>query len=74
MGAQKKQFLVDEGGRKTAVVLPVTEYRKLLEDLYDLAPVAERREEEAISLREMRRRLKTKPSIVICRIGAPSVH
>jgi hypothetical protein len=58
MSAQKRQFLVDEGGRKTAVVLPVTKYRKLLEDLHDLAVVAERREEEAISLQEMKRRLK----------------
>jgi hypothetical protein len=42
MGAPKKQFLVDEGGRKTAVLLPVAKYRKLLEDLHDLAVVAER--------------------------------
>jgi len=59
MRGPKKQFLVDEGGRKTAVVLPVTRYRKLLEDLHDLAVVAERRDEEAISLHEMKRRLKT---------------
>jgi hypothetical protein len=59
MRAPKRQFLVDEGGRKTAVVLPVTRYRKLLEDLHDLAVVAERREEEPISLQEMKRRLKT---------------
>jgi len=59
MRAPKKQFLVDEEGRKTAIVLPVTKYRKLLEDLHDLAVVAERREEEAISLDEMKRRLKT---------------
>jgi hypothetical protein len=59
MKAQKRQFLVNEGGRKMGVVLPVTKYRKLLEDLHDLAVVAERREEEAISLQEMKRRLKT---------------
>ena len=49
---------MDEGGKTTAVVLPVAKYRKLLEDLHDLAVVAERREEEAISLDEMKRRLK----------------
>ncbi len=49
---------MDEGGRKTAVILPVTRYKKLLEDLLDLAVVAERREEEAIGLDEMKRRLK----------------
>jgi len=59
MRALRKQFLIDEGGRRTAVVLPVSKYRKLLEDLHDLAVVAERREEETISLQEMKRRLKT---------------
>jgi hypothetical protein len=58
MRVQKKQFLVDEGGRKTAILLPVTKYRKLLEDLHDLAVIAERRREETISLHEMKRRLK----------------
>jgi len=56
--ALKQQFLVDEGGRKTAVVLPVAKYKKLLEDLHDLAVVAERRQEEAVDLQEMKRRLK----------------
>jgi len=42
------QYLTDEGGKKTAVVLPITEYEKLLEDLADLAAVAERREEPTI--------------------------
>jgi PHD/YefM family antitoxin component YafN of YafNO toxin-antitoxin module len=59
MRAPKEQFLVDEDGRKTAVVLSVSKYRKLLEDLHDLAVVAERREEESISLQEMKRRLKS---------------
>jgi hypothetical protein len=58
MRAPKQQFLVDEGGKKTAVILPVVEYKKLLEDLHDLAVVAERRQEEPIDLQEMKRRLK----------------
>jgi hypothetical protein len=33
------------------------DYRKLLKDLHDLAVVAERRTEEAVSLEEMKRRL-----------------
>jgi len=57
MRAQKQQFLVDEGGKRTAIVLPVAKYRKLLEDLHDLAIVAERRAEDTISLNEMKRRL-----------------
>ena len=58
MKAPKSQFIVDEGGKTTAVVLPVAKYRKLLEDLHDLAVVAEQREEEAISLSEMKRRIR----------------
>ena len=42
------QYLTDERGEKTAVVLPISEYEKLLEDLDDLAVVAERRDEPVI--------------------------
>jgi hypothetical protein len=58
MGALKQQFLADERGKKTAVVLPVAKYKKLLDDLHDLAVVAERRQEETVDLQEMKRRLK----------------
>ena len=52
------QFLTNEKGRKTAVVLPIDDYEKLLEDLDDLAVIAERREEEAIPQGEFKKRLK----------------
>ena len=42
------QYLTDEAGKKTAVVLQITDYEKLLEDLDDLAVIAERREEPTI--------------------------
>ena len=42
------QYLTDEHGDRTAVVLPIGEYEKLLEDLDDLAIVAERRDEPLI--------------------------
>ena len=45
MARAKKQFIVDEQGRKTAIILPINEYEELLEDLEDLAIVAERRRE-----------------------------
>jgi hypothetical protein len=35
----KTQFLTDEKGKKTAVVLPVKQYNKLLEKLEDLEDV-----------------------------------
>ena len=48
------QYLTDEGGRKIAVVLPVQEFEELMEDVSDLAAVAERRGEERVSLAEVR--------------------
>ena len=42
------QYLTDDRGERTAVVLPLAEYEKLLEDLADLAVVAERREEPTV--------------------------
>lgn len=42
------QFLTDERGERTAVVLPILDYGKLLEDLEDMAVVAERRDEPVI--------------------------
>lgn len=57
------QYVIGSRGKKKAVILPIKEYEKLLEDLHDLAIVAERRNEETISLAEMKRRLKRKNSI-----------
>ena len=58
--ANQEQFVVDVNGRKTAVILPMKRYQDLMEDLHDLAVVAERRAERPISLEEMKRRLKKK--------------
>ena len=43
--SESLQYLTDEHGERTAVVLPISEYEKLLQDLEDLAFVAERRNE-----------------------------
>jgi len=55
--ASQEQFVVDAKGRKKAVLLSFDQYQKLLEDLHDLAVVAERREEKSISLSELKQRL-----------------
>jgi len=52
------QYIVDENGRKTAVVIPMDEYEELLEDIHDLAVIAERIDEPTISLNELKKRLK----------------
>ena len=56
--ASDQRFVVDQDGNKQAVIIPLKEYEQLMEDLHDLAVVAERRDEEAISLDEMKRRLR----------------
>ena len=58
MSVMQDQFVVDTNGKKTGVILPLKRYERLMEDLHDLAVVAERRDEEPISLEEMKRRLK----------------
>jgi PHD/YefM family antitoxin component YafN of YafNO toxin-antitoxin module len=52
------QFLTNEKGRKTAVVLPIEDYEKLQEDLEDLAVIAERRDEGTILHDEFKKGLK----------------
>jgi hypothetical protein len=52
------RFIVDEKGKRVSVVLPLGEYEELLEDLHDLAVVAERRHEPAGSHVALKKRLK----------------
>jgi hypothetical protein len=49
----KLQCIRDYAGEKTGVVLPIEQFRELLEDLEDLAIMAERREEPTISHEEL---------------------
>ncbi len=58
MSVSREQFIVDDKGRKTKVVLPIKDYEKLLEDLHDLAVVAERKCEESIPFEGIEKRLK----------------
>jgi len=51
------QYLTDEQGRKVAVVIPIADYEELLEDMDDLACVAERRDEDHISFDDLKREL-----------------
>jgi len=52
------QFVVDGVGKRTGVLLPIGEYAELLEDLGDLAVVAERRGEPTVSHEELVAELK----------------
>ena len=57
MLANNLEYITDREGKRKAVILPVEIYEKLLEDLHDLAVIAERRDEETISLKELKERL-----------------
>jgi hypothetical protein len=48
MAKAEARYVVDDTGRKVSVILPVFDYEELLEDLSDLAVVAERRDEPAV--------------------------
>ncbi len=52
------QYVTDDTGKKTAVIFPIEEFEELLEDLADLAILAERNPETAIPNDEVIARLK----------------
>ncbi len=54
----REQYIINKNGEKTAVILPVIEYEELLEDLHDLAVIAERRDEPTTSFEEVKKRLE----------------
>ncbi len=58
VSAMNAQFVTDDKGKRTAVLLPIKEYERLMEDLQDLAAMAERREEPTVPHEEILRELK----------------
>jgi|TARA_B110000438_G_C15431249_1_gene486249 PHD/YefM family antitoxin component YafN of YafNO toxin-antitoxin module len=51
------QYITDDHGDKLAVVIPMSDYKELMEDVSDLAAVAERRDEEAVPLADLKKKL-----------------
>ena len=43
------QYITDDTGQKTAVILKLADFEELIEDIEDLAVVAERRDEKIIT-------------------------
>jgi len=48
------RYVTNRTGKRTGVVLSLRRYSRLMEDLHDLAVVAERRPEKSVSTDEMR--------------------
>ena len=42
------QYVTNDAGEKTAVILPIEQFQELIEDMEDLAAAAERRDEPTI--------------------------
>jgi hypothetical protein len=51
-------YITNESGEKTAVILSIAQFEELLEDLEDLAIVAERRDEPTTSHQDLIAELK----------------
>jgi len=52
------QYITDETGKKTAVILPIEEFEELLEDIEDIAVLLERHDEPSIPFDEVIAKLK----------------
>jgi PHD/YefM family antitoxin component YafN of YafNO toxin-antitoxin module len=52
------QYVTDDDGKKTAVIIPIDTYEAILEDILDLAAVAEKREESTVSHSDVIAQLK----------------
>jgi len=57
MKTLKERYVIDNKGNKTDVIISVSDYDKLLEDMHDLAVLAERRDEIPVSMDKMKKRL-----------------
>ena len=55
---KEENYIIDEKGKKTAAVLPIEKYERLLEDLHDLSIIAERRDEPTTSFNKIKEKLK----------------
>ncbi len=52
------QYVTNEAGEKTAVILPLDQFQELIEDIEDLAAAAERRDEPTIRHEDLVAELK----------------
>jgi PHD/YefM family antitoxin component YafN of YafNO toxin-antitoxin module len=53
----RERYVTDRKGKRTGVVLSLKRYSRLMEDLHDLAVIAERRDEKPVTADDMKKRL-----------------
>jgi len=56
----KTQFLTNAKGKVVSAVIPIKEYEEMLEDLEDLAAIVERRNDETIPWKQVKKELDIK--------------
>jgi PHD/YefM family antitoxin component YafN of YafNO toxin-antitoxin module len=56
-GFLRGRYVTNRQGKRTGVVLSLKRYSRLMEDLHDLAVVAERRDEKPVTADDMKKRL-----------------
>jgi hypothetical protein len=54
----KPEYITDSDGNKRSVVLPIDQFESLIEDIEDLAIVAERKDEDTITHEDLLGQLK----------------
>lgn len=52
------QFIVNDAGERVSVILPIGDYEELLEDLEDLAAIADRKDGATLSHEQVMAELK----------------
>lgn len=52
------RYITSEDGSRTDVVIPVADFEELMEDLKDLAVIAERKDEPSVPLEEVKNKLQ----------------
>ena len=57
---KEENYIIDKKGKKTAAILPIEKYEELIEDLYDLSVIAERREDPTIPFDKLKEKLRKK--------------
>ncbi len=53
----RTQYITDEIGKKTAVIIPISDFEELMEDVRDLVIVANRRDEPTITHETLKKEL-----------------
>jgi len=52
------EYVIDERGNRKSVILPFSDFQELIEDIEDLAAIAERRNEQTVSHEEILKELR----------------